>query len=242
MNNHERPHPLYGEIESLNMPFKMYKNHQNQNLENRRVRFQNDFNNSNYESYVGNRLIFPGENFMFPFLCKVRHRDDEIKPVAGKSLWQRIYKVSEEISENLQFSMNTLNEASKIITAENNLESDSKPESIITQSPKNLDETPIQIEFDEEGNVKGPFTILRKEPTKFSTRQDVVNKTLIRSLKKYYTQLFRKESEFYTLRRNKDMLMKDYADNFANTIIDDFQSCKNKNNAKNSKNINSMTN
>lgn len=242
MNNHERAHPAYGEIESLNIPFKMYKNHQNQNLENRRVRFQNDFNNSNYKNYVGNRLIFPGENFMFPFLCKVRHRGDEIKPIAGKSLWQRIYKVSEEISENSKFPADNLNEASEAIIAENKLEPNPKPESNITQSPKIADEASIQIEFDEQGNVKGPFTILRKEPTKFSTRQDVVNKTLIRSLKKYYTQLFRKESEFYTLRRNKDMPMKDYADNFANTIIDDFQSSMNKRKAKNSKIMQLMTN
>jgi hypothetical protein len=231
MNNHERHPPINGEIENLYTPFHMYKNHQNQNMENTRARFQNDYDRSIYENGIGNRLIFPGENFMFPFLCKVRHREDQIKPVPGRSLWQRVFKVSEEIFENRNKNnlVMSLNETSKRIVAENENETEQKSvsESTIKNTPHVSDDEQDPIEFDTDGNVKGPFTIIRKEPNKFSTRQDVVNKTLIRSLKKYYTQKFRNESEFYTLRRNKDMQMKDYVDDFADNMIENFRNGKN---------------
>lgn len=70
-----------------------------------------------------------------------------------------------------------------------------KPPSSESSLPNHQDEEEKVVDsewIDSNGNVIGPFTILRKqEPTKFSTRQDVVNKTLIRSLKKYYTQQFK---------------------------------------------------
>ena len=84
-----------------------------------------------------------------------------------------------------------------------------------------IDEDDIEpAEYDENGNLKGPFDILRKKQiTKFSTRQDVVNKTLIRSLKKYYTQKFKQIAKKYILEGVSQHNQSQLVDRFVNEYI-----------------------
>ena len=158
-----------------------------------------------------------GEEMLYPFVGKIGPslRIGSLPP--GRLLWSRVFENSTKEHTNMDdIQPQCVAISDKSVPLKNSSLS----------SESNLDE-PIKddfkidsIEYDSQGNLIGPFLISRKkQDTKFSTRQDVVNKTLIRALKKYYTHKFRELSKTFVVKWNSASRHNVYLNKFVNTYI-----------------------
>lgn len=154
---------------------------------------------------------------LYPFIGKIGPslRIGSLPP--GRLLWSRVFENSTKEHKNIQeLPTQHLSISDKSVPLKNS--------SLSSQS--SLDE-PVEddfkidsIEYDSQGNLIGPFLVSRKkQDTKFSTRQDVVNKTLIRALKKYYTHRFRELSKSFVVKCNSASRHNVYLNKFVNTYI-----------------------
>lgn len=135
---------------------------------------------------------------LYPFSGKIGPslRIGSLPP--GRLLWSRVFENSNKEPTNLQ------RQPVECIVASDKsvpLRDSSLSSKLSSIEPADEELKLDSVEYDSRGNLIGPFLISRKkQDTKFSTRQDVVNKTLIRALKKYYTHKFRELSKSFVVK------------------------------------------
>lgn len=154
-------------------------------------------------------LCVPGppicsDDMLYPFAGTIGREPDFGQLAAGKLLWSKVFEQAAAAKQRLTEQREVIE-----VPSDNSVrlrDSDSPHKQNVDDDEERKgtelslsDNDPI--EYDAEGHLKGPFEVVRKkQDTKFSTRQDVVNKTLIRSLKKHYTQAFKESSKRYSVR------------------------------------------